>query len=151
MFVIACSITGNAPLSESGLSRFKSLQANRRVTQWLEYQLDKLEVVGSNPTMPTMGIVIDEMGLTIINGKYGPLKPKTTSFYARGSCMCCTPRMQFKDEESIKRKFREVGLSVCAEIIDDTGERFEIDTFFGWWKESEKPHELDYLIEEVVK
>jgi IS30 family transposase len=79
-----------------------------------------------------MNIEINEDGLTIINGKYGPLK-KFQTFYAKRSCGCCTVKLQFRDEAAIISAFKKAGLDACATITDDAGtEHQEIDTFYRY-------------------
>jgi hypothetical protein len=95
-----------------------------------------------------MKIEIDENGLTIINGKFGPLKPNLEAFYAKRGCGCCTAKMMFKDERSIREAFKRAGLSF-ADITDDSGVTHrEIDTFYGWSRNQEEQGErsLGYLV-----
>lgn len=94
-----------------------------------------------------MSIEIDENGLTIINGKYGPLK-KFETFYAKMCCGCCTVMLRFKDEEAIGRAFMKAGLDVAATIVDDAGiVHEEVDTFYGFSKNREEQDErsIGYL------
>lgn len=95
-----------------------------------------------------MSIEIDENGLTIINGKYGPLK-KFQTFYAKKCCGCCTTTMRFKDVEAIGRAFMKAGLDVAATIVDDAGiVHEEVDTFYGFSKNQEEQGErgIGYLV-----
>lgn len=96
-----------------------------------------------------MSIEVDENGLTIINGKFGPLKPNLEAFYVKLCCGCCTAKMMFKDEESIRKAFKRAGLQSFVDITDDAGvTHSEVDTFYGWSKNQEEQGErnLGYLV-----
>lgn len=95
-----------------------------------------------------MSIEIDENGLTIINGKYGPLKNFQT-FYAKKCCGCCTAKMQFRDEAAIVSAFKKAGLDAAATITDDAGvEHEEVDTFYGFSKSQKEQSDrgIGYLV-----
>ena len=80
-------------------------------------------------------IKVDENGLTIINGKYGPINPKLETFYVRRGCGCCYDELKFKDELSIREAFIEAGLDSSATIEDEAGVTHKnVDTFYGWSK-----------------
>lgn len=96
-----------------------------------------------------MSIQIDENGLTIINGKFGPLKPNLEAFYVKLDCGCCTVKMMFKDEQSIRKAFRAAGLQSSVDITDDAGvTHLDVDTFYGWSKNEDEQGDrsLEYLI-----
>lgn len=91
-------------------------------------------------------ITINEDGLTIINGKYGPMNKK--SFYVKLCCGCCTTEMKFNDRASIEAAFKAAGLDSSATITDDEGTvHTEVDTFYGYSSDDSEQSErsIGYL------
>lgn len=98
-----------------------------------------------------MDITINEDGLTIINGKFGPIVPKVT-VYAKRCCGCCTVRLRFHSLEKAQEAFKRAGLTVDATIRDDAGiVHEEVDTFYGFSENEEEQGErsLGYLIDQL--
>lgn len=72
------------------------------------------------------------------------------TFFARAVCGCCNVEMHFESEESLKKAFNKVGLQSSATIIDDENTTHEgVDTFYGYWQDGQKEHDLSDLINQV--
>lgn len=73
-------------------------------------------------------------------------------FYIKQDCGCCTARVQFESEESLKAALAKLGLCNGGVLVDDAGTKHEqLDTFYGYSKDEDEARErsLGYLAEKL--